>query len=294
MHLKQLAKRISNNKWFEFTIMFIILINSVLIGVELYNSNSIIQLIQSIILGVFTIEIIIRFIAADSVFSFFKNGWNLFDLSLVLIGYIPTNVAVGGSTLMALRVLRVFRILRLLRAAKEVKLIVSVLVKSMSAMFYNMVLLLIFMYLYAVVGVSLFKLPIPEKLSGNDKLNYENYIDLAPHAPNNSPDPYGDLAEASFTLFRTMTGEDWTDLRYNLITASECNVIKVSPFVVTFFHVSWFCLAAFLLLNLITGAIINNYQLAIEHREEKRKKQEKLKDAGQEKLQEVIDNGKFN
>ena len=256
-----------------------------LIGVELYNNNPTIQLIQSIILGIFTVEILIRFIAADSVSSFFKNGWNLFDLSLVLVGYIPTNLAVGGSILMALRVLRVFRILRLLRAAKEVKLIVSVLVKSMSAMFYNMVLFLIFMYLYAVIGVSLFKLPTPENLSGNDKLNYEKYLEQAPHAPGNSPDPYGNLAEASFTLFRTMTGEDWTDLRYNLITASECNVVKVSPTVVTFFHVSWFCLAAFLLLNLVTGAIINNYQLAIEQQEEKRKKKESL-DKEQEKAEQ--------
>ena len=141
--MKKLAKKICENRWFEFSIMLIIIINSVLIGVELYNSNSTIQLIQSIILGIFTVEIIIRFIASDSVFSFFKNGWNLFDLSLVLIGYIPANLAVGGSTLLALRVLRVFRILRLLRAAKEVKLIVSVLVKSMSAMFYNMILFLI-------------------------------------------------------------------------------------------------------------------------------------------------------
>ena len=271
--MKKFAKQVCENKWFEIAIMLIIIINSVLIGVELCVDSEPIRLIQKIILGIFTIEILLRFIAADSVVSFFKNGWNLFDLTLVLIGYIPTNAAVGGSTLMALRVLRVFRILRLLRAAKEIKLIVTVLTKSMSAMFYNMVLFLIFMYLYAVIGVSIFKLPDPNKLSGNDKLNYEKYMEKAPHAPTNSPDPYGNLAEASFTLFRAMTGEDWTDLRYNLSTASECNVIKVSPSVVTFFHVSWFCLAAFLLLNLVTGAIINNYTLAIEQQEERRRKE---------------------
>lgn len=271
--MKKFAKKICENPWFEISIMIIIIINSVLIGWELYDNNPTIQFIQTVILGIFTIEILLRFIAADSVVSFFKNGWNIFDLSLVLIGYIPTNLAVGGSTLMALRVLRVFRILRLLRAAKEIKLIVTVLVKSMTAMFYNMILFLIFMYLFAVIGVSLFKLPDPQNLSGNDKLNYEKFIEKAPNAPGNSPDPYGNLAEASFTLFRCMTGEDWTDLRYNLITASECNVVKVSPTAITFFHVSWFCLAAFLLLNLVTGAIINNYQLAIDQREEKKRKE---------------------
>ncbi len=277
--IKQRCKEISESRWFEISIMVIIIINSILIGVELYVDSEPVRQVQNVILGIFTLEILIRFIAADSVVSFFKNGWNIFDLSLVLIGYIPAHVAAGGSTLLALRVLRVFRILRLLRAAKEIKLIVTVLTKSMSAMFYNMVLFLIFMYLYALIGVSLFKLPNPDKLTGNAKLNYEQYIQKAPHAPGNSMDPYGNLAEASFTLFRTMTGEDWTDLRYNLITASELDVVKASPVVITFYHVSWFCLAAFLLLNLVTGAIINNYQMAIEQQERKRKEQEKADEA---------------
>ncbi|MBQ4432708.1 MAG: hypothetical protein II894_00955, partial [Bacteroidales bacterium] len=36
--------------------------------------------------------------------------------------------------------------------------------------------------------------------------------------------------------------------------------IKVNPRIITGYHVCWFVLAAFLLLNLVTGAIINNYQ----------------------------------
>lgn len=256
--------------------MIIILLNSVLIGVELYTNDETIKLIQSIILGIFTIEIIIRFIAADSVLDFFKDGWNLFDLSLVVIGYIPTTIVSNGATLMALRVLRVFRILRLLRAAKEVKLIVSVLIKSMSAMFYNLILFVIFIYLYAVAGVSMFRLPDPNKLNGDAKIRYEKFMEEAPNAPANSPDPFGNLGEASFTLFRELTGEDWTDIRYNLVTASKYDLIKINPTVVTIYHVSWFCISAFLLLNLVTGAIINNYQLAIEQQEERRKRKENV------------------
>ena len=274
--IKQIAKSVSTNKWFELSIMFIILLNSVLIGVELYTNNETIKLIQNIILGIFTIEILIRFIAADSVLSFFKDGWNIFDLSLVLIGYIPTSIVTNGATLMALRVLRVFRILRLLRAAKEVKLIVSVLIKSMSAMFYNLILFVIFIYLYAVAGVSMFKLPDLKYLNGEAKARYEKFIKEAPNAPANSPDPFGNLGEASFTLFRELTGEDWTDIRYNLVTASKYDLIKINPTVVTIYHVSWFCISAFLLLNLVTGAIINNYQLAIEQQEERRKKLEQI------------------
>ena len=276
--IKAKCKSIASNRWFELSIMLVIIINSILIGVETYTNNATIRLVQQIILGVFTVEILIRFIAADSLKSFFTDGWNIFDLSLVLIGYIPETLFASASSMMALRVLRVFRVLRLLRAAREIKLIVTVLVKSMSAMFYNLILFLIFVYLYAIAGVGMFKLPNPDTLTGPEKINYEKLTEVAPHSPSNSPDPFGTLGEAVFTLFRELTGEDWTDLRYNHITAYELGLLKTSPTVITTYHVSWFCLAAFLLLNLVTGAIINNYQIAIE--EQERRKQEREQKEG--------------
>ncbi len=274
------------NHLFEFLITGIILVNSVLIGVETYTDNQTIKLIQSIILGIFTFEIVIRFFAAGSVKAFFLNGWNVFDLVLVLIGYIPPSLMANSSGMMAFRVLRVFRVLRLLRAAKEIKLIVTVLVKSLPAMFYNLILLLIFVYLYAIAGVAMFKLPNPDKLEGQAKANYEKLMEIAPNAPSNSPDPYGTIGEAVFTLFRALTGEDWTDLRYNLVTAYKCEVVKTTPLIITTYHVSWFIIAAFLLLNLVTGAVINNYQVAIEEREKFKK--EKKRKRNKEKIMKYL------
>ena len=267
---KEKSAQLASNKVFEFSITGIIIVNSLLIGVETYTDNATIKLIQHIILYIFTFEIAIRFIAAKSIVSFFCDGWNIFDLTLVLIGYIPETFVSDSSAMMGLRVLRVFRVLRLLRSAKELKLIVAVLLKSMSAMFYNLILFLIFVYLYAIIGVSMFRLPAPNTLSGEAKENYEHYLSEAPHSPSNSPDPFADLGEAVFTLFRELTGEDWTDLRYNQLTAAKYNVLRTNSVIITTYHVSWFCLSAFLLLNLVTGAVLNNYQLAIEEREKKK------------------------
>lgn len=272
--IKKFCIALASNHVFELFIIGIILVNSVLIGVETYVSDPTIKLIQQIILYIFTFEIIVRFVAADSIKNFFKDGWNIFDLSLVILGYIPETLFASASMMMGLRVLRVFRILRLLRAAKEVKLIVSVLIRSTTSMFYNLILFLIFVYLYAIAGVSMFKLPDPATLNAEQKAKYEQLMAQAPNSPSNSPDPFGDLGEAVFTLFRSLTGEDWTDLRYNSITASQLGLIKVNSAVITTYHVSWFCLAAFLLLNLVTGAVINNYQLAIEEQKEEKLKRE--------------------
>lgn len=269
--IKENASLFAHNKRFELFITGIILLNSVLIGVETYTDNLTVKMIQEGILYIFTFEILMRFIAAKSIKEFFCDGWNVFDLTLVLIGYIPETLFASASTMTALRVLRVFRILRLLRASKEIKLIVTVLVKSMTSMFYNLILFLIFVYLYAIAGVSMFRLPDPTTLEGEQLAKYEKLMEVAPHAPTNSPDPFGDLGEAIFTLFRELTGEDWTDLRYNHITASEYGLINANSTVITTYHVSWFCLAAFLLLNLVTGAVINNYQIAIDEEDEKKK-----------------------
>lgn len=282
MNIKSLCSKLATNTVFELTITAIILVNSLLIGVETYTNDGTIKLIQQIILYIFTFEIIVRFIAAKSVKEFFTDGWNVFDLTLVLIGYIPESMVASASVMMSLRVLRVFRVLRLLRAAKELKLIVTVLLKSMSAMCYNLVLFLIFVYLYAIIGVALFKLPDPNTLSAQDKVKYEKFVEIAPNAPGNSPDPFGNLGEAIFTLFRELTGEDWTDLRYNHITASEYGLINTNSAIITTYHVSWFCLSAFLLLNLVTGAVINNYQLAIEENEEEKKKKKEQQDGAAE------------
>lgn len=85
--------------------------------------------------------------------------------------------------------------------------------------------------------------------------------------PEEYPDPFGTLGEGMFTLFKELSGDGWTDFRYNQMIASKYGVIKTSPVVINAFHISWFVLAAFLLLNLVTGAIINNYESVLKENE---------------------------
>ena len=268
--IKNLCCELINKRWFEFLIVGVIIINSILIGVETYLITPTILLVQQIILGVFTFEIFVRFVARKDTKSFFKSGWNIFDLSLVLISYIPESLFEGSSTVMVIRILRIFRVLRLLRASEEIKLIVAVLSKSFSALFYNGLFFGIFIYLFAIIGYSLFKLPDYNSLTPEMQAKYQEYIEIAPNTPASAADPYATLSESAFTLFRALTGDDWTDLRYNLIKAKELGLVNVSPLVVTTFHVVWFILAAFLLLNLVVGAIVNNYQVIMEENKKRK------------------------
>lgn len=272
--MRDLAKIITNNQKFEIFIVLVILLNSFLIGVETYIESETLKIIQFANLLVFTIEIILRFIACEKTKTFFKDGWNIFDLTLVIIGYLPDTLFESSSAMLAFRVLRVLRVLRLLRVNKEIKLIVSVLLKSVTSLFYNSLLFLIFFYLFALIGVSLFKMPDPNSL--NEKLlqNYGMYIENTSDTHGEYIDPFGDIGEALFTLFRELTGEDWTDVRYNLLYANELGLIKVNSSIITTYHVVWIIFAAFLLLNLVTGAILNNYQIVMCKVEQKENKNE--------------------
>jgi len=270
--IKQFCRGLISAKRFELFIIAVILVNCILIGVETYGHHSVVALIQTIILGIFTFEIAVRFIARDSLKSFFASGWNNFDLLLVLISYIPESLFNDVSVIMVFRVLRIFRVLRLLRISPEIKLIVSVLAKSCSALFYNGVFFFIFLYLFAIIGVSLFRLPAYDSLDVDGKIRYEQYVVEAPNSPQSSPDPYGSLGESMFTLFRVLTSDNWSVLNYNLIKAKDLNLVHAGPAVITAYHVVWFILSAFLLLNLVVGAIVNNYQIIMD--ETRRQKEE--------------------
>ena len=241
--MQQNINTLVNSTSFAIGINIVILINAAFIGVETFHTSTAITAIQTIALGIFTLEIALRFIGKKSSKEYFLNGWNIFDIIIVSICYIPEAWIANSAALSVFRIMRVFRILRLLKTLPELKIIVNVLLRSLKSLCYTFLLLLIFMYMYAVMGVILFK-GGPAAANG---------FEIGPQ----SPDPYGTITEAFFTLFRIMTGEDWTDLRYNLLGGQ---VNGASDLIVTAFHVSWIGLAAFLLINLVVGAVVNNYE----------------------------------
>ena len=101
--------------------------------------------------------------------------------------------------------------------------------------------------------------------------NIENVIFINEMADN---DPYRSLDETMFTLFRILTGDDWSEIRYNLNEGSEIQLITSSKTVIAIYHVTWVILSSFLLLNLVVGAILNNYDVVM--KEMKRNEKENI------------------
>ena len=105
--------KIKESSIFQFLVIFIIILNAITIGISTYDLNDYILKILSIFdysITIFVIEIIIRFIGEPNKKNFFKNGWNIFDSTIVLISLIPIP---NNSSFLLLRLLRVFRVLEL-------------------------------------------------------------------------------------------------------------------------------------------------------------------------------------
>lgn len=232
------VRRVVDSAPFNAFMIAVIVVNAMLIGMSTYTTDAlalrVIAAIEAVCVGIYVVEITLRFIARQSTAAFFRDGWNIFDLVIVLAALVPASNGVGP----VLRILRVFRVLRLVKAIPELRLIVDVLLRSVASMKYVGFLAMILFYVYAVIGVKLFG------------------------SPGHAMQPYfTNIHEACFTLFRILTGDDWTQMRYELAEAGQ----SVTAF--TIFQVSWILVATFLLVNLIVGAVINNYQKVqeIEH-----------------------------
>ena len=123
--------KLNSSKIFQFSVIFIIILNAITVGISTYDLNPIIknsiQLLDYGITVFFVIEILIRFISEPNKKDFFKNGWNIFDSIIVFISLIPIP---NNSSYLLLRLLRVFRVLRLISVIPELKKIIEALINS--------------------------------------------------------------------------------------------------------------------------------------------------------------------
>lgn len=253
---KKMLQNIVHSTQFNITLTAIILINAILIGIQTSLDIPVIDIIQQSILFVFIAEIIIRWAGKNSLEEYLRNPWNYFDIIIVCISLIPDSLVVNISSVSALRVLRIlrtFRLLRLFKAFPELQTMVQVLIKGVVSLSFGAILLLVFMYMYSVFGVMLFQ---------GESVVVTAFSD--------SIDPFGSVGEAFFTLFRVTTGEDWTDLRYDMLRGG------VNHLIINFYFVSWYIVSAFLLVNIVFGAIISHYE-QITQEEEKNGNKDILK-----------------
>lgn len=79
------------NSWFDYFILACIILNTILMSINWYDSpdslESSMEYVNYVFTGIFTFEALIKLIAFGPR-DYFSKGWNIFDFSIVIISCI--------------------------------------------------------------------------------------------------------------------------------------------------------------------------------------------------------------
>ena len=257
-----LFREIVESKTFQYFILAMILLAAVLVGCETYpymvsNHGHLLELLNDVVLWIFVVEAALKMAQYGRHFyKYFTDPWNIFDFLIVVVCFLP----VDASYAAVLRLARIMRALRLMTALPQLQLIVGALIRSIPSMGYVGILLMLTFYVYAVMGVFLFR--------DNDPFHFHN------------------LQIAMLSLFRVVTLEDWTDVMYinmwgwenygGYADLNQANAAKgilpqfnscPPPIVGLVYFVSFVMFGTMIMLNLFIGVILNSMDEARSERE---------------------------
>ena len=231
--LRDLSHRLTNSHGFEYFIIALILANAIVLGLEtipqvMHSLEGWTGLGHRITLGVFIVEAALKIFAQwPRPVNYFRDGWNIFDFSIIVFSLIPAT----GSFAVIARMARLLRLLRLVSAVPELRLIVATLVRSIPGMLHIVVLMSLMVYVYAIIGWQLFH--------------------------EHDPEHWRNLGIALLSLFRVVTLEDWTDIMYK--------AMEYHPLTWMYF-VSFVVFGTFVVINLFIAVVINNLDEAKQER----------------------------
>lgn len=227
----RLARLVDSDR-FAAVIAAVIVLNAVVLGLETYPTvvatwgDALVFLNEACFL-VFVVELVLRFASyGRHPRDFFRSGWNIFDLVIIGAVFIPG----VREQAQLLRLLRLARIVRLVRYLPDARILLLTVVKSIPSLFSMVVLTILLLFVYGMVGWSLFGTALPET--------------------------WGTIGRSMLTLFILLTLENFP----TYLAEAEA----ISPYAIVFF-VSYVLLAAFVVFNLLIGIVIGSMERAREH-----------------------------
>merc|ERR1719421_763140 len=124
------------------------------VEIELPEASFVHKWVEKAFTAAFLLEMLLKLYVERG--GYFCSGWNLMDMTLVLISVFELVVNTGGALMQfrMLRVLKVARLFRFFRAFKELWLIFSGILKSARAGFWVIVLIFFLSYLVAILCVN--------------------------------------------------------------------------------------------------------------------------------------------
>ncbi|KKJ78087.1 ion transporter [Kiloniella litopenaei] len=222
---------------FTWVITSLILVNAVTLGLETSSSltatqSTLLYWADKAILVVFSLELALKFLAYRV--DFFKSGWNIFDLLIVTIAWVP-----ASGPFAVLRALRILRVLRLISVVPQMRRVIGAIVASVPGMLSVVGVLSIVFYVAAVLTTKLF----------------------GQHPDPNMQEWFGTISASAYTLFQVMTLESWS---MGIVRPT----MEIFPHSWIFF-IPFIIITSFAVLNLFIGIIVDAMQTSHEETDDK-------------------------
>jgi voltage-gated sodium channel len=236
MSVSDRLARVVSAHWFTTAVLVVIVANAVALGLETYawiaeRYGDELDLVNDVCLAIFVVELVLRIGAyGRQPWRFFHDGWNVFDFVIIAIAFVPGIRA--SSTL--LRLARLARVVRIVRLFPDLRVLLAGVWRSIPPLFAIGLATGMLLFVYGMVGWSLF----------GDEL----------------PEDWGNIGRAMLTLFVMLTLE-------NFPTYMDAGM-EVHPWSWVYF-VSFILIAAFVVINVLIGIVLNSME---EAREAERRK----------------------
>ncbi|XP_044054404.1 voltage-dependent R-type calcium channel subunit alpha-1E isoform X4 [Siniperca chuatsi] len=277
-----------NLRYFEMSILLVIAASSIALAAEdpvatSSDWNKVLRYFDYVFTGVFTFEMIIKMIDQGLILhdgSYFRDLWNILDFIVVvgaLVAFALSNV-IGNNkgrdikTIKSLRVLRVLRPLKTIKRLPKLKAVFDCVVTSLKNVFNILIVYKLFMFIFAVIAVQLFKgkfFYCTDSSKDTEKDCQGYYIDYGKDKKEMKRREwkrhefhYDNVIWALLTLFTVSTGEGWPQvLQHSVdVTEEDRGPSHGNRMEMSIFYVIYFVVFPFFFVNIFVALIIITFQ----------------------------------
>uniref|UniRef100_A0A3P8QXG4 Voltage-dependent calcium channel type A subunit alpha-1 n=1 Tax=Astatotilapia calliptera TaxID=8154 RepID=A0A3P8QXG4_ASTCA len=273
-----------NLRYFEMSILLVIAASSIALAAEdpvatSSHWNKVLRYFDYVFTGVFTFEMIIKMIDQGLLLhdgSYFRDLWNMLDFVVVvgaLVAFALTNNKGRDiKTIKSLRVLRVLRPLKTIKRLPKLKAVFDCVVTSLKNVFNILIVYKLFMFIFAVIAVQLFKgkfFYCTDSSKDTEKDCQGYYIDYGKDKKEvkrrewkRHEFHYDNVIWALLTLFTVSTGEGWPQvLQHSVdVTEEDRGPSHGNRMEMSIFYVIYFVVFPFFFVNIFVALIIITFQ----------------------------------
>ncbi|XP_055024338.2 calcium channel, voltage-dependent, L type, alpha 1F subunit isoform X1 [Misgurnus anguillicaudatus] len=257
---------------FYWLVLILVFLNTALSASEHYNQPEWLTDVQDsankVLLSLFTVEMLLKMYSLG-LQAYFVAFFNRFDCFVVCGGILETVLVemeimppLGISVLRCVRLLRIFKVTRHWTALSN---LVASLLNSMKSIASLLLLLFLFLIIFALLGMQLF----------GGKFNFDE--------TQTKRSTFDAFPQALLTCFQILTGEDWNVVMYDGIMAYGGPVFP--GMIVCLYFVILFICGNYILLNVFLAIAVDN--LAGADGDDKKKKDKKEEEHNEEVNEEV-------